>query len=262
MRFSISMLLLAAAGCSAPQSGWTDASAALQAHGVFTWRVDGASGADAQVVELRGAAAESVGQLSLAQASDTSTVTLAFGADQFAQTIAPAQSQMELSLDGSSATLTMTDGSWQGDAGATALLTRAKPFFELVQLIGADAQLQVLMPAAGANHKPAPGGSMPGTPTAPPTAPSPPSNMPDPPSAPPLCTTDVVTASGWAWYWEPQAEELACRRATDAVIASCNASTGLTCCNLPAAGTCTTTFNWGTGWAASIAGYLQVPATH
>jgi hypothetical protein len=74
---------------------------------------------------------------------------------------------------------------------------------------------------------------------------------------PTLCCGEVVTTgSGWAWYWEEHAEATACKRAIDALQATCDVSSGYDCCSLPKSG-CTACVDWGTGFACSTAGYLQ-----
>jgi hypothetical protein len=255
-RWLVALWVAAAAGCgqqstSPSDDGWVQASAALQARGIYTLRAG--NEADAQVVWLRGGADQSVGRLDISQASGTSTVALAVYEHSFGQEMTVAQGQMVLSLDGRSSTLHFENGAWQGDADAKSLLADTQSYVELVQLIGVAAQVGVMAPAAGgaasgktpivlANPQPNPtpaasGGS--GTP-------------------PKLACGDLVTtASGWAWYWEANSEVEACKRANDLLAATCESSSGYACCNTPPNNGCISCVNWGSGWGCSTAGYYQ-----
>lgn len=249
-RTSLWMLCLAA-GCAADgrgSDGFVAAGPALQARGVYAYQAASTSDGASSTVALRGASGQSIGRLELERASDMTSVALTFGADDWSQIVVTAHGQMVLALDGRRATLTWDGTGWSGGADGAALLRDSQPFVELVHLIGADAHLAG--PSAPSPSSSSTGGT---------TAPSPshgPADMGTPP--PKLCCGDVVvTASGWAWYWEKAPDAEACKRATDSLQASCEVSSGADCCNLPAKGACTSCVNWGTGWACSTAGYLQ-----
>lgn len=245
------VLLLVAAGCGAPKDDDArviPASAALQAHGVAA--LQARATASGQQVLLRDGAGEIVGTLALAEAQAASTVTLDFRGDHWSQTIAAAEGEMTLALDGRQATLRWDGRAWIGDADGQSLLAASQPFVALVALVGREAGLGVAV-AVGA---PAAG---PGASDGPADTPSPGPTGPPPPPSSALCCGDVVTTgSGWAWYWEKDAQAMACKRATDTLQAGCNAAGGHDCCDLPEQG-CTACVDWGTGWACSTAGYLQ-----
>ena len=248
---SVVLLLMAAVGCGAPQrddAGWVAASDALQAHGVTALRARAT--ANGQQVLLRDGAGETIGQLTLVQAQAASTITLDFRGDVWSQAIVAADGQMTLTLDGRQGTLRWEGGAWIGDGDGQALLAASQPYVELAQLVGAEARLGVAVAMPAPDPGAAAGGGDPAdTPAPGPTGPPPPSSA--------LCCGDVVTTgSGWAWYWEKAPQAMACKRATDTLQATCNASSGFDCCNLPEQG-CTSCVNWGTGWACATAGYLQ-----
>jgi hypothetical protein len=200
-----------------------------------------------QEVLLRDADSQTIGQVSLVQAEASSTVTLEFRSDTWTQVIVAAEGKMTLTLDGRTATLTWSGSAWLGDADAQALLTASQPYADFVQLVGAEAKLGVSVEIGVSVG----GGS-------PADTPSKPVDMGGAAKPAPLCCGDVVTTgSGWAWYWEKDAQAMACKRATDTLQATCLVSSGAECCNLPAKSTCTACVNWGTGWACSQAGYLQ-----
>lgn len=245
------VLLAAVVGCSAPQgsdAGWVQASDALKAHGVATYRARATS--NGQEVALRDGAGATIGQLELVQAETSSTVTLEFRADSWTQVVLAADGKMTLSLDGRQATLRWDGTMWSGDAAAMALLDASQPYADFVRLVGGEAQLGIGVPMAMSTPAPA------DTPT-PVNA-----DMAGTRPTPTLCCGDVVTtSSGWGWYWEKDPQGIACKRATDALQAACNVSSGSDCCNLPKSG-CTACVNWGTGWACSTAGYLQYAVEH
>jgi hypothetical protein len=235
--------MLAAIGCGAEDggdAGWVHASDALAAHGVAQYRAT--TTATGQDVLLRDGDAQTIGELSMVQGEGTTTVSLEFRADAWKEVVAAADGKMTLSLDGREATLRWTAGAWTGDGAAQALLADSQPYADFVELVGAEARLGTQVatgPTAatgGSNDKGAPDlGS---------------------PRPPALCCGDVVTTgSGWAWYWEPNAQATACKRAVDALSSACALSSGYDCCNVPKS--CTACVDWGTGWACSTAGYLQ-----
>lgn len=238
--------LCAALGCSASNggdAGWVPASDALAAHGVAQYRASAT--ATGQKVLLRDGSAQTIGELELAQADGATTVSLEFRSDAWKQIVVAADGTMTLSLDGRQATLRWEAGAWIGDAAAQALLADSQPYAEFVKLVGVEAGLGggVAMGSAASapSDTPKPAGDMSRTP-------------------PTLCCGDVVTTgSGWAWYWEPKPEMMACKRAIDTLQAGCNVSSGYDCCNVPAAG-CTACVDWGTGYACSTVGYLQYAA--
>lgn len=242
------VLLLAVVGCGAPQgkdAGWVQAGDALAAHGVTAYRTQAT--ADGQQVLLRGDGDATIGTLTLAAAPASTTVTLEFRADTWQQVIAAASGEMTLTLDGRQATLTWNGTAWVGSDAAQALLADSQPYVDFVQLVGVTAKLGVTTAPAAAPSSDAS--------TAPWDGGTPPPGHPQPP---PSCCGDVVTtASGWAWYWEKDAQAMACKRATDTLQLDCNAASGYDCCNLPAEGACTSCVDWGTGWACATAGDLQ-----
>jgi hypothetical protein len=254
-RWLMALSVACAAGCSgqsvSSEGGWVQTDAALQAHGIYSLRAGTES--DAQVVWLRGGLEQSVGRLDIAQSGARSTIALTVYEHSFGQTIAVDQSQMVVSLDGREGTLRFDGGTWQGDADAKTLLADAQSYVALVQLIGVAAQISVMAPATGAAsaapmQPPAPQAS-------PATTPAPANGGSGTPAY--VCGDVVTTSSGWAWYWEPNSQAEACKRANDLLDASCKASTGAACCNTPAKNGCVSCFNWGTGWACATSGYLQ-----
>jgi hypothetical protein len=246
------VLLLVVAGCGGQQdeAGWTRASEALGGHGVAAYRASAT--ANGQQVQLRDGAGATIGQLELVQAEASSTVSLEFRADSWKQVVLAAEGKMTLSLDGREATLRWDGSLWTGDAAAMALLEASQPYADFVRLVGSEAQLGIGVPMAMASSAPAPAD----TPT-PVNA-----DMSGVKPAPTLCCGDVVTTgSGWAWYWEANAQATACKRAADTLKTTCLVSSGYDCCNASTAKTaCTACVNWGTGWACSTAGYLQYAA--
>lgn len=243
------VLLFAAIGCSAPQgsdAGWVQASDALKAHGVASYRAQAT--ANGQQVMLRDGADATIGQLELVQADTSSTVTLEFRNDSWKQIVLAADGKMTLALDGREATLRWDGTLWSGDSAAMALLDASQPYADFVRLIGSEAQLGIGVPmamSAAPADTPTPVHYDMGTGTRPP---------------PTLCCGDAVTTgSGWAWYWEQNAQAMACKRAVDTLQATCNVSSGYDCCNV-AKSACTACVNWGTGWACSTAGYFQYVA--
>jgi hypothetical protein len=238
---------LAALGCGAPQrsdDGWVPASDALQQHGVTALLARPTS--SGQQVLLRDGSSETIGELSLVQSEVSTTVQLRFRNDEWTQVIVAATGQMTITLDGRTATLRWDGSAWIGDAAAQGLLVESRSYADFVQLIGSEAKLGISVEVGGAS------GDSSGADT-----PAPPLDMGGVES-PPLCCGDLVTAaSGWAWYWEKNAQAMACKRATDTLQVTCAVSSGFACCNLPDNGACTSCVNWGTGWACSQAGYLQ-----
>ncbi len=235
------LALSAAVGCSASgggDAGWVQASDALAAHGVAQYRASAT--ATGQQVVLRDGDAQTIGELDLAQADGATTVSLEFRADAWKQIVVAANGTMTLSLDGRQATLTWQAGAWIGDSAAQALLADSQPYVDFVRLVGVEAGL---------------GGGVAMGSSSPSDTPKPPADLGTAP--PTLCCGDVVTtASGWAWYWEPKPEVMACKRAKDALSASCAVSSGYDCCNVQENG-CTACVDWGTGYACSTLGYLQ-----
>lgn len=240
---------LAAVGCGAPaggDAGWVPASAALQQHGVAAFLARPT--ANGQEVLLRDSGSETIGQLSLVQTDVSTTVQLQFNNDEWTEVLTAASGKMTLTLDGRTATLEWNGSAWIGDTASLALLSASQPYADFVQLVGGEAKLGISVGVAGAAS-----GASSGTSPAPPK----PTDMGGS-KPPPLCCGDIVTAaSGWAWYWEKDAQTMACKRATDTLQASCALASGYPCCNLPANSACTACVNWGTGWACSQAGYLQ-----
>ncbi len=238
--------LVAAMGCGARdggQAGWVPASDALAAHGVAEYRA--AATTTGQKVVMRDANAQTIGELELSQADGTTTVSLEFRADAWKQVVIAADGTMTLSLDGRQATLQWQAGAWIGDATAQSLLADSQPYADFVRLVGTEAGLGSGV-AMGSSSPAATTGDMSrgGAPDLGGTSPT-------------LCCGDVVTTgSGWAWYWEANAQDMACKRAVDTLQATCNVSSGADCCNV-ASSPCTACVNWGTGWACSTAGYLQ-----
>ncbi len=240
------VVLAALVGCGAKEAGndagWVAASDALKAHGVATYRAQAT--ANGQKVALRDGAGVTIGELELDQAEAASTVTLDFRADSWTQVVLAAAGTMTLTLDGRQATLQWEGGAWTGDAQAMALLSASQPYADFVRLVGGEARLgAAVATAAQPADTVGPVGDMGGHPTPPPLC----------------CGLVVTTGSGWAWYWETDAKQLACKRATEALQAACNLSSGHDCCHLPATD-CTACVDWGTGYACSTAGYLQYQA--
>ena len=243
------VLLVAAVGCSAGgrsgNDGWVRASDALAAHGVAQYRASAT--ATGQKVVMRDAGAQEIGELELQQADGASSVTLEFRGDRWEQVVVAASGTMTLSLDGRQATLTWQAGAWIGDDAAEALLGDSQPYADFVQLVGGE---------AGRGSAVAMGSSSP----APADTPQAPGDLGATRPPPTLCCGDVVTTgSGWAWYWEANPQAMACKRAVDALEATCNVSSGYDCCNVQKV-QCTSCVDWGTGWACSTAGYLQYEA--
>ncbi len=240
--------LIAAFGCSAQDggdTGWVRASDALLAHGVAQYRASAT--ATGQKVVLRDGAAQTIGEVELVQSEGASTISLQFRADAWKQIVVAADGKMTLSLDGRQAVLQWEAGAWAGDAAAQALLTDSQPYADFVRLVGGEAGLGTAV---------APGS----TPASPANAPKPPADLGATRPPPTLCCSDAVTTgSGWAWYWETKPEQMACKRAVDALQATCALSSGYDCCNVQASG-CTACVDWGTGFACSTAGYLQYAA--
>lgn len=239
--------LCAVLGCSASDggdAGWVRASDALAAHGVAQYRA--LATATGQEVVLRDGAAQTIGQLDLAQADGATTISLEFRADVWKQIVVAAEGKMTLSLDGRQATLQWQAGAWTGDAAAQALLADSQPYADFVRLVGGEAKLGSDVAMGGAPS------------AAPADTPKPPHDLGMAP--PTLCCGDVVTtASGWAWYWEPKPEVMACKRARDTLAATCAVSSGYDCCNVQDSG-CSACVDWGTGYACSTVGYLQYVA--
>ena len=240
--------LCVALGCGARDggdAGWVRASDALAAHGVAQYRASAT--ATGQKVVMRDSAAQTIGELELEQADGATTVALEFRSDAWQQIVAAAAGTMTLSLDGRQATLHWEAGAWTGDAAAQALLADSQPYTDFVRLVGAEAGLGASVPmgAAAASSS---------------DTPKPPADLGATRPPPTLCCGDVVTtASGWAWYWEPKPEVMACKRAVEALQASCDVSSGYDCCRVQESG-CTACVDWGTGYACSTLGYLQYEA--
>ena len=242
------VLLVAAVGCSARDggdAGWVRASDALAAHGVAQYRASAT--ASGQKVVMRDESAQNIGELELVQADGASTVTLEFRADAWKQVVVAANGTMTLSLDGRQATLTWQASAWIGDDAALALLADSQPYADFVRLVGGEAGLGTGV--AMGSSSPSPGDT-----------PRPPADLGGTRPPPTLCCGDVVTtSSGWAWYWEANPQAMACKRAVDALQASCDVSSGYDCCNVQQQ-PCTSCVDWGTGWACATAGYLQYEA--
>jgi hypothetical protein len=254
------VLVVALAGCSGQQeAGWTEASAALQAHGVFSYQVRNQD-PGVQVVALRDAAQQSIGELAVTAASEAQSVDLSFQATHVRQEMATGRGEMKLTLDAQTATLAFDGQRWLGDDAAQSLFAAAQPYLELVQLLGFEAQLgTAAAPPGSAYGSPAPSPSSPASPGTPTPKPPGSGSGGTPTGSIPLCCSSVVTtSSGWAWYWEPEARAMSCRRAREALELSCGSySFGLACCNTPPNDVCNDCVNWGTGWSCGVAGYLQ-----
>jgi hypothetical protein len=222
-------VMVAAVGCSAPQmdeGNWTQAGTELQTLGVDAYRVDAQND-----VSLRGPDAQVIGRVTLTVTDDSTTVFLKLKGTTWQQVIVPATGQMTVTLDGQP---------WTMD--------QSKSFVRIVQLVGVEANLAPAPASSSASAEAKPGSSA----------------KPDlgsGPSLPPLACSDVVvTGSGWGWYWEEKPQGMACKRANDALSASCLASSTHDCCNV--AKQCDNCVDWGTGYACSTLGYLQYQPLH
>ncbi len=256
MRTLLLVSLVAAMGCGGQpvaqqeDHSWTTASAALQAHGIYS--LSTTTHENTQLVELHGSQLESLGTLTVTQGSAGHAAALTFGPDTWSQSFTVGeQASLTIALNGAQVTFKLDGSAWVGDAAAQALMTRSQPFIKLASLVGSEAHLTISTPA------------MTTTPSAPPPPASVVTPAPDHPTPTPnlVCTNLVVAAVGAAFYFDPA--DMACRRAQDGIALRCHVATtplatprGLDCCNTPEP-PCFNQVSAGQFTLASASGYLS-----